>query len=230
MPIPRIVKRQTSSSSLASSNCTCRSNTSNVSNASNASRSSSVTFAPLPEEEIKKARMESLSRNGGSVGSDRSKVMGIKGRRNLLLGLNGDEDNGSPSSPSSSRDTQSFDSKSTRDASYRRPVLDESSDDEGDDGNDSPTSSSNGRSWSSPTRSSFDVLAYFGEEDLLNPPSPSGPSSVSLTRDNTIRKKDNAKGGERKGSDVTIRYGRDGELVETRPLGVTLEEVSLWFP
>lgn len=173
--------------------------------------------------------MESLSRNGGSIGSDKSKIMGIKGRRNLLLGLNGDEDNGSPSSPSTSRDTQINDLKSTRDTSYRRPVLDESSDDEGEDEIGSPTSSSNSRTWGSPTKDKFDVIAYFGEEDLLNPPSPAGHSSVSLSRESTIKKKDIAKGGStsRKASDVTIRYGKNGELVERRPLGVTLEEVSV---
>ena len=90
--------------------------------------------------------MESLSRNGGSIGSDKSKIMGIKGRRNLLLGLNGDEDNGSPSSPSTSRDTQINDLKSTRDTSYRRPVLDESSDDEGEDEEGSGSGSGSGAS------------------------------------------------------------------------------------
>ncbi|KAK9896706.1 hypothetical protein P389DRAFT_83125 [Cystobasidium minutum MCA 4210] len=233
IPIPRVIRRQTSSSSIASksSACTCHSNASSA--VSTSSRSSSIRFAPLPEEEIAAARRESRTRNG--AGNDKSRVMGIKGRRNLLLGINNDNDEDGQS-PAGTRGNAS----SARQASYARPVMDESEEDDSDD-----DLSSNGSSSSSSrnfrrngTKDQFDALAYFGEEDLLNPPAPLRSSSYGASNNKSMSSsvapilasektgESKAKKG-RQDSDVTIRYGKHGELVERRPLGVTLEELTL---
>ena len=158
-----------------------------------------------------------------------------------MLGLKGDEDSGSPSSgvqDGTFRDVEKEDEEArrasaTRDASYRRPVLDDD-DEEGseDDSFSSPSSSSNGRYGNTnKDKDRFDVIAFFGEEDLLVPPSPS-PSSLSRNstiKSHAIKPLDDQGSKSRKGSDVTIRYGKNGELLERRPLGVTLEEVSRAF-
>lgn len=242
--IPRIIKRQTSSSSLASSSrsaCTCRSNNSAISsNASVSSRSSSIKFAPLPEEEIAIARRESRNRNGaGNGGNDKSRVMGVKGRRNLLLGIGVDNDgssvdDGSPGAPSNAgRHAAASPSYTTGrsglDESAEENSIAEDSDEDDDDDDDF-----NSRTRRIASKDQFDALAYFGEEDLLNPPPPAlshrGKNSATALKTNGDKKtplNDDVKVKKnRKDSDVTIRLGKNGELIERRPLGVTLEEVS----
>lgn len=219
------IRRQPSSSSLSSS-CTCTSQLSTLtrdSSTSTASRTSSIRFAPLPEEELREEKRKRAARkkknrvhdaNSGLEQVEKKWAMGIAGRRELLLGSAA-----GTSSPSGGKVEPGHGSSSERSSAST------AGGDEANLGAPWLGNAAAGRTTVPPRLDNgeidLDELDLdFGDSDNDED---DGDGSTSDSSEGDGRKRRTAR---RKGlAEMTLRVNERGELVEKRPLGVTLEEV-----